>query len=128
MTTQTQILSDNTYGFTIKIAKSTDTSETRVRKVILSDLSPCPDMGTCTGFTIRLLIIADAAGSASLIWEGGNIDGSEDVILTTLGSGPFLYPTEYGEFINNATNPTGNLVLTGSSRYTVMIYGRKTYG
>lgn len=133
-----QILKDHARAFAIKLTNVSDgTGETNVIKVDASTL--VASSGTNEErLTITKLFWSVASGTSAtmsprvtLLWAGA----SANTIAATLTGSGFWDLTTSGQapIINNATSPTGDILLsttgfTANAAYTVIIEGHKTAG
>lgn len=134
----TQVLKDHAKAFAVKLTNVSDgTGETNVIKIDASALVANNGLSD-ERLSITKLFWSVASGTSatmspriSLLWAGAS---ANTLIATLTGSG-FWDLTSAGQapLINNATSPTGDILLstagfTANAAYTVIIEGHKIAG
>jgi hypothetical protein len=135
----TQVLKDHASAWAVKLTNISDgTGETNVKKVTANSLIATNGDGSTQRLTITKIFWSVAAGSSStisprvtLLWNGAS---SNTIAATLTGSG-YWDLTNAGScpITNNATNPTGDILLSTAgfsinAAYTVILEGKKTSG
>lgn len=133
----TQILKDHAKGYAIKLTNISDgTGETNVIKVDASALVANTALGA-ERLTITKLFWSVASGTSATMSPRVTLSwaGSANTIIATLTGSGYWDLTSGGQcpFINNASAPTGDILLTttgftANAAYTVVVEGKKVAG
>lgn len=135
----TQVLKDHASAWAVKLTNISDgTGETNVKKVTANSLIATNGDNSTQRLTITKIFWSVASGTSStmsprvtILWNGSS---ANTVAATLTGSGYWdLVTGGQCPITNNATNPTGDILLstvgfTANAAYTVILEGKKTSG